>query len=83
MALLHPAAGSMVTYNAQMTPSLPLILEGPQHLQVTHNRLLGSARRGHVGWLYAFNWSLFVDPISVWNACEIRELAVAQRCPNR
>ena len=83
MALLHPATGAMVTNNAQMTPSLPLVLEGLQHLQVTHNRLLGSARRGQVGWLYAFNWSLFVDPISVWNACEIRELAAAQRCPNR
>ena len=75
--------GAMITNNAQMTPSLPLILEGPQHLQVTHNRLLGSGKRGQVCWLYAFNWSLFVDPISVWNACEIRELAAARRCPNR
>ena len=66
-----------------MTPTLPLLLEGPQHLQVTHNRLLGSGRRGQGGWLYAFNWSLFVDPIIVWNACEVRELAAARRCPNR
>ena len=67
----------------RMTPALPLLLEGSQHLQVTHNRLLGSERRGQAGWLYAFNWSLFVDPITVWNACEVRELAAARRCLNR
>ena len=67
----------------RMTPTLPLLLEGPQYLQVTHNRLLGSGRRGHAGWLYAFNWSLFVDPITVWNACEVREKAAARSCPNR
>ena len=71
------------TTTTRMTPTLPLLLEGSQHLQVTHNRLLGSGRRGQAGWLYAFSWSLFVDPITVWNACEVRELAAARRCPNR
>ena len=68
---------------ARMTPTLPLLLEGPQHLQVTHNRLLGSGMRGQVGWLHAFNWSLFIDPLTVWNACEVRELAATRRCPNK
>ena len=58
------------------------LLEGTL-LQVTHNRLLGSGGRDQHSWLHAFNWSLFYDPLIVWNACEVSELATAGRLSDR
>lgn len=55
------------------------LLEGL--LQVTHNRLLGSRERGQSSWLHAFNWSLFHDPLLVWNPCEVYESTKATSRP--
>ena len=66
---------------ASILSAMPL-LEGT-FLQVTHNRLLGSGGRDQHSWLHAFNWSLFYDPLIVWNACEVNELATARRLSDR
>ena len=49
--------------------------EGFPFLQVTHNRLPVFGRDGSGSWLSAFNWSLFPDPLIVWNASEAGEWA--------
>ena len=51
-------------------------LPGGTYPQVTHNRLTGSQESRRVlgygaSWLHAFQWSLFCDPIQVWDACEV------------
>lgn len=54
-----------------MTTAMILVpSSGGNHLQVTHNRLAGSGRGGLTSWLFAFNWSLFPDPVLVWNASD-------------
>ncbi len=60
---------------ALLSPPQP----GSGHPQVTHNRLTGlQGSRGVLGtgpsWLHAFHWSLFCDPILVWDAREVSGL---------